>query len=278
MRGQQKNIWTYLAPKKQVGNKTIRFWNQLVLVLVIYSAYEYTSSLASGSKSLARANALKEVSFERSLHAFFEQGFQHFFIDHALWLIKAADVYYVSVHFILPVVVLFLLFIKYPERYIRWRNAMALLNGLALIVFVLFPVMPPRLLPATFHFVDTQAVFGGAGSLDATLMKDAGNQYAAMPSLHFAWAIWCTLAIVSVVKTRWVKVLLLAHPVITVFVVIVTANHFWIDVAAGMADFYISYLIVGGRKLEFWGTRSKYQFIDAIGPSNFLRIRRNDFS
>ena len=278
MPGEQKNIWSYLAPKKRVGNKTIRFWNQLILVLVIYFAYEYTSSLASGAKSVAQANALREVAIEKSLHLFFEQSLQHFFVVHALWLIKAADVYYVSVHFVLPVVVLLLLFIKYPERYIRWRNTMALLNAFALIVFVLFPVMPPRLLPEIYHFIDTQAVFGGAGRLDATLMKDAGNQYAAMPSLHFAWAIWCTLAIVSVVRTWWVKILLLAHPVITIFVVLVTANHLWIDVVGGMVDFYLSYLIAGGRKLEFWGSRSSYRVIDTIGPSNSMLGRRRDFS
>ena len=262
-----KSIWSYLAPKKQVGTRTIRFWNQLVLVAVIYFAYEYTSSLASGSKSVAQKNALQEVGFERFLHSFFEADFQGFFIKHAIWVIKAADVYYVSVHFILPVVVLFLLFIKYPQRYILWRNTMALLNGFALIVFILFPVMPPRLLPHAYHFVDTQAVYGGAGTFDATLMKDAGNLYAAMPSLHFAWAIWCTLAIVSVVRTRWIKLLLLAHPIITVFVVIVTANHFWVDVAAGFVDFVLSYYVAGGRSLEFWREQSSYSVIDTLGPS-----------
>ncbi|MDA8261747.1 MAG: phosphatase PAP2 family protein [Actinomycetota bacterium] len=250
-----KSIWKILAPSKQVGGKTIRFWNQVLLIAAIYMAYEYTSSLASGSTATARHNALDEVSIERSLHFFFEQHLQAFVIQHALWLIKLSDLYYVTVHFALPVVVIVLLLVKYPERYIRWRNTMVLLNLFALVVFIVFPVMPPRLLPEVFHFVDTQKVFGGAGTFDATLMKDAGNQYAAMPSLHFAWAVWCTLAIVPVVRNRLLKVLLLAHPIITAFVVFVTANHFWLDVFMGGVDFYLAYFIAGGRHIEFWRVR-----------------------
>ncbi len=253
-----------LFPKKQVGNKTIRFWNQIILVAIIYFAYEYTSSLASGAKAQAQSNALKEVAVERFAHIFVEQKIQQFFVQHALWLIKLSDLYYVTVHFVLPVVVFFVLFLKFPERYLRWRNTMALLNFMALAVFILFPVMPPRLLPHSFHFIDTQAVFGGAGTFDATLMKDAGNQYAAMPSLHFAWAIWSTLAIVSAVRSKIIKIMLLAHPIITIFVVIVSANHFFVDVIAGFVDFYLAFLISGGRHLEFWRVRDQFYDVRAL--------------
>ena len=253
-----------LFPKKQVGDKTIRFWNQIVLVGVIYAAYEYTSSLASGAKSVAQANALKEVTVEQYVHIFVEQKIQHYFIQHALWLIKLSDLYYVTVHFVLPVVVFLVLFIKFPERYIRWRNTMALLNFMALAVFIFFPVMPPRLLPHAFHFVDTQAVYGGAGTFDATLMKDAGNQYAAMPSLHFAWAIWSTLAIVAPIRSKPIKIMLLAHPIITIFVVVVSANHFFVDIMAGFLDFYLAFFISGGRRLEFWSSRDQFYDVRAL--------------
>ncbi|CAG4906017.1 MULTISPECIES: phosphatase PAP2 family protein [Acidithrix] len=253
-----------LAPRKVVNGKTIRFWNQLILILVIYFGYELTSSLASGATSVARTNAIREVNIEKFFGFFFESSFQKYFLDHAIWLIKLADIYYTTVHFLLPVLVLVLLFWRYPHRYILWRNTMALLNGFALIVFIVLPVMPPRLLPRSYHFVDTQAVIGGAGTLDATLMKDAGNLYAAMPSLHMAWALWCTFAIVCVVRKRWLKVLLLLHPIITIFVVIVTANHFWIDLVGGFIDFYISYFIAGGRKLEFWNERGRFSDLQSL--------------
>lgn len=232
--------YPWLAPKRQAGEKTIHFWNQLLLALVVYLGYEATSSLSSGSRRQAIANALKEVRLEKSLHIFTEHGIQHFFVSHFVWLIKLSDLFYVTVHFILPVVVLVVLFRNYPERFLVWRNVMAVMNFIALAIFALFPVAPPRLLPRTYHFIDTQAVIGGAGSLDAVLMKDAGNLYAAMPSLHFAWAIWCAWALAPVVKNRWIRRALIADPIVTTFVVIVTANHFWVDIAAGLILFLVS--------------------------------------
>lgn len=273
----ESRLLSMLLPKKQVGTKTIRFWNQLILVGVIYFGYELTSSLATGAKAQAQHNALLEVHLEQFLNVFKEQTIQSYFIRHALWLIKIADIYYVTVHFILPVVVLLVLFLRFPERYIRWRNTMALLNFMALAVFIFFPVMPPRLLANAFHFIDTQAVYGGAGSLDATLMKDAGNQYAAMPSLHFAWAIWSTLAIVSVVKSKLIKLLLLAHPIITIFVIVVTANHFFVDIIAGFIDFYLAFFLSGGRRLEFWHEHQTYLNVDNLSVGSSTRFRRHDW-
>lgn len=258
-----------LAPYREVDGRKIRLWNQLIFVGVIYAGYEYTSSLASGSKSTAQANALTEVHIEKFFHIFNEQRIQSFVVQHAIWLIKLADLYYTTVHFILPVVVFALLFGRYARRYIVWRNTMILLNLIALVVFILLPVMPPRLLPHAYGFVDTQSVYGGAGSLDATLMKDAGNLYAAMPSLHMAWALWCTFSIVAAVRNRLGKVLLLLHPLITIFVVVVTANHFWLDIVAGFVDFYIAYFISGGRRLEFWNERGTFSEINAL-EQNYL--------
>lgn len=243
-----KSDYPWLAPKRQVGGKVIHFWNQLAIALVVYIGYELTSDITSGSRKQAIANAIKEVNFERHFHIFTEHGIQHLFIVHSVWLIKLCDLYYTTVHFLMPVVVLVALFKYYPERYLLWRNVLATLNFAALIVFALFPVAPPRLLPHGYHFIDTQAVIGGAGGLDAMLMKDAGNLYAAMPSLHFAWAIWCAWALAPVVKNKWIKRALIADPIITTFVVIVTANHFWIDVIAGLILFIATGLLFGAFK------------------------------
>ncbi|MCL5077303.1 MAG: phosphatase PAP2 family protein [Actinobacteria bacterium] len=232
-----KERYPWLAPKRQAGSKTIHFWNQLLIAVVVYFGYELTSEISAGSKSEAIHNSLKEVHFEQTLHIFTEQRIQSFFISHFLWIIKLSDLYYTTVHFIMPVVVLVILFRKFPERFLVWRNVMAVMNLVALVIFAVFPVAPPRLLPPAFHFIDTQAVFGGAGSLDATLMRDAGNLYAAMPSLHFAWAIWCAWALAPVIKNKWIRWAVIADPIITTFVVIVTANHFWIDVIAGFVLF-----------------------------------------
>lgn len=245
-----KRTYPWLAPKRQVGNRVIHFWNQLAIALVVYFGYELTSNITSGSKTQAVTNAIKEVDFERRFHIFTEHGIQHFFLVHSVWLVKISDLYYTTVHFIMPIVVLVVLFKYYPERYLVWRNVLAIINFVALFVFAIFPVAPPRLLPLAYHFVDTQAVIGGAGGLDAMLMKDAGNLYAAMPSLHFAWAIWCAWALAPVVKNKWAKRALIADPIITTFVVIVTANHFWIDVIAGFVLFLGTCLVFGAIKTK----------------------------
>jgi len=257
-----KERYPWVAPKRYAGTKVIHFWNQLAIALVVYFGYELTSEITGGSKRQAVSNALKEVRLEKSLHVFNEQGIQHFFVVHFVWLVKFSDLYYTTVHFILPVVVLVVLFRSFPERYLVWRNVMAALNVIALGVFAVFPVAPPRLLPPSYHFIDTQAVIGGAGSLDATLMKDAGNLYAAMPSLHFAWAIWCAWALVPVVKNKWIRRALIADPIVTTLVVIITANHFWLDVAAGFALF----LITGVMFKAFTPTRLQHEKV-GLGSS-----------
>lgn len=230
---------SWLAPSRKVGEKTIRFWNQLIGVALFYEAYELTSSLAQGTYRVALRNALWEVHVEQFFKVFLEASIQHVFL-HAPLLIKLSNLFYVTVHFIMPVVVLVALFRVAPERYVRYRNIFAIMTAISFTIFILFPVMPPRLLPASFHFIDTQVSYGGAGELDAILMKDAGNPYAAMPSLHFAWALWSAVAYFSVIRSRAGKILMVLDPVMTAFVVVVTANHFFLDIVAGGALFVIS--------------------------------------
>jgi hypothetical protein len=104
-------------------------------------------------------------------------------------------------------------------------------------------LLPPRFLPSSFGFVDTLNVIGGIGSWDSALMKDAGNLYAAMPSLHIAWALWCVFALVPVVRRRWIKALLILHPFVTLFSIIVTANHYFLDAAGGVVVFCLGLAI-----------------------------------
>jgi hypothetical protein len=138
---------------------------------------------------------------------------------------------------VLPIVTLVWLFRRFPERYVHWRNALAWMTALGLIGFITFPLLPPRFLPANFGFVDTLNAVGGIGSFDSALMKDAGNLYAAMPSLHIAWALWCVFALVPVVRRRWIKALLIVHPFVTLFTIIVTGNHYFLDAAGGVVVF-----------------------------------------
>lgn len=210
----------------------LHWWTEVALVAGFYFVYSWISDQTAGSRSIAFAHARAAITAERWLGIYYEQTIQHFFMgDRAI--IKAADLYYVTLHFILPTVALFWLFFKARPHYIRWRNALAWTTGISMVWFMVDPVMPPRLLPASYGFVDTLNVVGGAGRFDAALMKDAGNLFAAMPSLHLAWAAWCACALMPLVRRWWVKALLVAHVLLTIFVVTVTANHFFMDLIGG---------------------------------------------
>ena len=198
---------------------------EVLLLGVLYVLYRAGRLVATGHEVQARANAAKVHSFEHWLPLPAETELQKLAAD-VPHLLQAANVYYVSVHF--PVTIAFLVwgYLRRPRAEYVWaRNVLVTVTGLALLIEFLFPLAPPRMFPQ-WGFVDTMSTIGpsaydGAG---ATL----ANQYAAMPSLHIGWAL--TLAVV-VHRTGplVLRVLTKLHAMATVFVVVVTANHWWLD-------------------------------------------------
>ena len=186
----------------------------------------------TASIARARANALRIVDAERRLHVFVEQPVQAWFL-HDRVLVSVLDDYYGTVHFVAVVVVLLVLFRRHPSRYRHRRNVLALTTLLALAGFLAFPVLPPRLLPASYHFVDTLRSVGGLWDFKSGPVNRVSNQYAAMPSLHTAWALWCAVALLDVVTSPRRRLGLFAYPVLTVFCVVVTGNHYLADAAGG---------------------------------------------
>jgi PAP2 superfamily protein len=149
-------------------------------------------------------------------------------------LARAANRYYASVHFPLTAVVLIWLLIRRPVEYAKFRWALASLTGLALIGHLVFPLAPPRMFPQ-YGLVDTAQLLGQS-VYNADAESGLANQFAAMPSLHVGWAFLVAVFLIRTTKSRW-RWLWIAHPVITFAVVVVTANHYWLDglVAIGLA-------------------------------------------
>jgi PAP2 superfamily protein len=224
------------------ATRRLRWWKEVLAVVAFDAVYEWTSAKAAGAHAVAGSHASQIVHAERSVGILREHAIQQWFLPHRL-LIEASDLFYSTVHFVLPVFTLIWLFRRFPERYVRWRNALAWMTGLGLVGFIAYPLLPPRFLPSSFGFVDTLNVVGGIGSWDSALMKDAGNLYAAMPSLHIAWALWCVFALVPIVRRRWIKALLILHPFVTLFTIVVTANHFFLDAAGGVVVFTLGVAI-----------------------------------
>ncbi len=230
----------------------LAWWKELLFVAGFYGIYTFIrDEFGSASVGSVHAlhNATRVIHLEERLGIFHEQAIQHWFLQ---WpnLIRAFNLYYGSLHFVVPVAVLLVLFRRWPRDYRLWRNTLAATTALALIGFSLFPLMPPRLLcdcaygagaGVHYGFVDTLARFGGSWSFDSGAMKDVSNQYAAMPSLHVAWALWSAAVLVPRLRHTWAKALAALYPVVTLLAVVVTANHYFLDAVGGALTLLAGY-------------------------------------
>jgi uncharacterized membrane protein YkvA (DUF1232 family) len=142
--------------------------------------------------------------------------------------------FYDTAHFVVTLAVVALLWWRYPNLYRPLRNSLVLINVIGFLVFWAYPLAPPRMLPAA-GFVDVVAVTHALGSWRTSAMASQANELAAMPSLHVAWACWTAAAGWRVLAGRRWRALVIAYPVMTALVVMATANHFLLDVVAGVA-------------------------------------------
>ena len=213
----------------------LRWWQEALFVAGFYAIYTMIRDI-HGSKPVSRLqafhNAQRVIRVEHFFGLFQEQHIQSWFLSWHLFL-RFWDAFYGSAHFVVTIIALLYLFRRQPWRYPLWRNTLAFTTALALIGFAFFPLMPPRLLPPGYHFTDTLRTVGGLWSFDSGPMNAVSNQYAAMPSLHFAWSSWCALVLGPAVKRRWLKVLIYAYPVVTLFCIVVTGNHYILDAVGG---------------------------------------------
>lgn len=215
--------------------RRLRWWKEVLYIAAFYGVYSVirnTQGSASVSEALAFSHARQVIDIERALGLYLEEGVQQAFLGWR-WFIQFWNLFYGTFHFVVTIAALVLLFRRFPQRYPRWRNTLAATTGLALIGFAAYPLMPPRLLPASFGFVDTLQVYGGLWSFESGPVAQVSNQYAAMPSLHFAWSAWSALVLYPMLRRRWSRALVVAYPAATTFAIVVTANHFWLDAAGG---------------------------------------------
>jgi hypothetical protein len=204
----------------------------VVQVGVAASFYAWYSGLrhwVAGSDGAAARNAARVIQIERFVGLFHEAAAQTVVVSSPI-LRGAAAMYYGTAHFLAPIGALIVLFVVAPERYVRWRNALAATSVVAVATFAVWPLMPPRLLPASFGFVNV-----ASPGIDRPLVPGLYNGYAAMPSLHVAYAAWVLGALWPVARSRWARGALVAHVVLTVAVVVVTANHYVLDAVGGVA-------------------------------------------
>ena len=214
--------------------KTTWSWE---LLLVVYAVYDGSRLLVNGAEGRAMQHGRDILSLERWLHLSPEHWLNHTFYDHA-WLGIPADYLYATLHYILTVGVLFWLWRYHRGHYRQARTWLGLTTMLGLVGFVTFPTAPPRMLGPAYDFVDTLAEhanlgwWGGGGGTPKGL-GDVTNEFAAMPSLHVGWAVWCGVLLYRHARSRTVRVLGLVYPVVIALVVMGTANHYFLDAVAG---------------------------------------------
>ncbi|MFE1838815.1 bifunctional glycosyltransferase 87/phosphatase PAP2 family protein [Streptomyces sviceus] len=227
---------------------------ELLLIRVTYAAYQQVRLAATGgSNSAGRATAEKHgqqiLDLERLLHIDIEHWANHAVVK-VDWLRNFFDYYYESFHFVVPLSVLAVLYWRRPVDY-RWaRASLGFATLLALVGFWLYPLAPPRLMPA-LGVIDTVHGVQDFSKPDYGTLTALTNQYAAMPSLHFGWSLWCGVVIAIIAPRWWMKGLGLLHPLFTVSAIVATGNHWVLDAVGGAAvvagGFGLSYLFQGPR-------------------------------
>jgi PAP2 superfamily protein len=208
----------------------------VVLLGVLYVAYEGVRLAVRGGPPLAVAHGERILALERDWHIAVDPWLNAQLTARPAFAIPACFAY-ASLHDVVTLSVLGWLWLRRPAAYPAARSALVIMTLLGLAGFWLVPVAPPRMLPG---FTDTMLVYGdygwwGSAADPSTGLAHLTNQFAAMPSLHVGWAAWCGWHIFRLARRRLPRVLGAAYPVLIAGVVIGTANHFLLDVVAGLA-------------------------------------------
>ncbi len=201
---------------------------ELALIGTLYVLYRLGRLLARGQEAVAFDNAVDVHGLERLLNVPSEAALQDLVPD---VLLHAANVYYVSAHF--PSIIAFLVwgYLVRPRAEYQWaRNLLIAVTGAAMVIHIVYPLAPPRMFPQ-WGFTDTMATLGPNAYGGAS--GDLANQFAAMPSLHVGWAALIAY-VVARTGPRWLAGLAVVHVVLTTLVVVVTANHYWLDGAVAV--------------------------------------------
>ena len=223
------------------------FLREAGVVIGLYALWQLAGNLASGGYRSAIAHAQWIWHTERTLHLPDEAGLQRLLLPHPL-LSETANLYYAVMHFGMLIAMLVWLFARHRDGYPAVRNAMAASTAICLFISFI-PVAPPRLLPGT-GLADLAARYGQSvyGAVGSTAGADP---LSAMPSVHVAWSVLVAWAVITRARSRW-RWLSLLHPLVTVFIVVATGNHFWADgiVAAVIDAAVIGTLAAAARRFR----------------------------
>jgi membrane-associated phospholipid phosphatase len=248
-------------PLSYIGSRLPRGWGDLLLqfglFFAVYQGYQVVRGLSEAREGIALANAERIIDVERSLGLFFEQGLQSAVLN-LTWLVDGANWMYMNSHFIVTTSFLAWLYLFRNEHFYFVRNMFMVAMLLALTGYLLYPTAPPRLVPGE-GFVDTIATFTAIDT-DSDSVGLLVNKYAAVPSMHIGFATMIAVPAVLLVRNRIAKAAWMVYPLLVLFVVVVTGNHFWLDAAIGASVAAVSALVahrlLAPRRPGHWAFRT----------------------
>jgi PAP2 superfamily len=231
-------------PVKIIRKRGLR---ELALIGAVYAIYDTSRFFVEGRQATAFAHAMSVLHLERGLDFAWEQTVNQAVSAHRI-LAVPADYMYATMHYIVTPLVLIWLWRRHRGDYSRARTTLMVATVFGLIGFTLLPVAPPRMLPG---FVDTMAQYSQFGywGTDASAPRGVGqftNEFAAMPSLHVGWALWCGWQLIRHGRHRITQIAGVVYPALMVVVVIATGNHYLLDAVAGIAVVMLAGMAVGG--------------------------------
>ncbi|MCE7927595.1 MAG: inositol phosphorylceramide synthase [Chloroflexi bacterium CFX7] len=206
--------------------------HEVVVVVVSFLIYFVIRGLVVGRAGEAMVRGIRLIELEQRLGIYWELEMQSWILD-SYWLIKAMNWVYFWGHMPLVIVFAVWLWVWHRHTYTLVRNAFLASGAIGVVVYWLYPVAPPRLIPFA-GFMDTMAMFDRVG-YNAQETKGLVNQFAAVPSLHFGWSMLLGLAVAWVGKRPLLWVFGIAWPVAMFFAVVMTGNHFILDAVIGGA-------------------------------------------
>ena len=209
--------------------RRLPWWGEALIAFCFYWLYDAVQALTQSDVDEARAHAADVLHAERALHVWAEPDI-NVFATHHHFLSLVAGYDYGLAHVFVTAAVLGYLWWRHPRIQVPLRNAIVGMSLAALVVYWQYPVAPPRL--TVSGLTDTLVVNNILGARH--VHEGLVNLYAAMPSLHVAWAVWCAAAIVLAARSPW-RHLTWLYPAWTTFVIVATANHFFLDAVAGLA-------------------------------------------
>ena len=215
-----------------------------LIFAVALLAYEGSRALVIGNASVAITNATGIIDWEKSSGLFVELSVQQWLLNH-LVLTKLLNDFYMVAHWVVTPLFFIWLYRSRRHLYPYVRNAFLAANGIALIIYIVYPVAPPRLLPG-MGFVDT---LGGVSKIDlhGGVFSKWFNADAAIPSMHFGYAFMIGIVAALLLNNWAYRIIVLAYPALVFFTITGTANHYIADSLAGALVIAAGFLLV-----HFW--------------------------